>query len=309
MNDFLPPTSLPVSKPADPGETDQIENRKWVYKPEGPLKANLVAVYITSAALSLYCAVSILVKFGTILSFQEASDAYATTRYYSRTQDFVEDYNNFVSISELLFIFSLPFVVAVIAWTYNSHVLVQPMSPQKRKWGVGWAIGGWFTPIGFFFIPLLVNRETEEIICPNKKQKSQAGPAWFYSIWGAIALRRIADQMILGDSDLTQTLLVYMLGDALTIAAAGLAVLYFGEISLSVSERGSEISSAKAMSANSFSDTSQVKSDASISTAISVESDGSVVGDQIRMLGKLHAEGLISDAEFSEKKGELLKRL
>ena len=298
MSDFLPPTSKPQSETQLSENKVLVEIRKWVHNPEGPLKANLVAIYLSGAALSLYCLISILTTFGTIESYNEAYDAYATTRQYSREQDFIKSYDNFASISRLLALFALPFVTAVIAWTYSSHKLLNPLSKQKRKWGLGWTIGGWFTPVGFFFIPLLVNRETEGILRSEKEKKSLFGPAWFYAIWIAIIARRIADEMILGDSDFAQILYVYIVGDVLTIAAVVFAVLYFGEISASVYEKEDEIKSAE--SKVDVIDHPK-KADTSVTNIAEVT-------EQLRALGQLFSEGLISEEEFTSKKTELLKR-
>lgn len=298
MNNFLPPTSNPQPEASISENKVLVEIRKWVNNPEGPLKANLIAIYASGSALALYCFVSILTTFGTIESYNEAYDAYATTRQYSRSQDFIKSYDNFTSISRLLALFALPFVTAVIAWTYSSHKLVNPLSKQKRKWGLGWTVGSWFTPVGFFFIPLLVNRETEGIVKSEKEQKSLFGPAWFYAIWAAIIARRIADEMILGDSDFAQTLYVYIVGDVLTIAAVVFAVLYFGEISASVYEKEDEIKSGEFKVG-----TIEQPSKANTSAANVAE-----VTEQLRALGQLLSEGLISEEEFTLKKTELLKR-
>ncbi|MHA6759148.1 DUF4328 domain-containing protein [Streptacidiphilus sp. PAMC 29251] len=45
-------------------------------------------------------------------------------------------------------------VVLFIIWFYKSRVNADILAPGSRKvFSRGWSIGGWFTPIGFCFIP------------------------------------------------------------------------------------------------------------------------------------------------------------
>jgi hypothetical protein len=93
-------------------------------------------------------------------------------------------------------------------------------------------------------------------------------------------------------------MLTYILGETLTIAAVVLAALYFGEISSSVNLRKLEIDTAKAVT----------KIDNAAMPPPRVENDVASATEQIRALGQLLSEGLISDDEFQSKKSELLKR-
>lgn len=275
----------------------EIVPTNWLKNPEGPLKNYLIAIYASGVALSLYSVVAIFLKIEAISSYRAWEDSYATYSNTSRRLELIDELETLSSVDGYLWYFSLPFLVAVIVWTYNAHIAVQPLVLQKRKWGIGWSIGGWFTPIGFLFIPLLVNRETESIVRPNKEKLYQ-GPAWFICSWGAVILRRIAEQMFVDIEDFSSVMLTYILGEILTIAAVVLAALYFGEISSSVNLRKPEIDTAKAVT----------KINNAAMPPPRVENDVASATEQIRALGQLLSEGLISDDEFQSKKSELLKR-
>lgn len=47
----------------------------------------------------------------------------------------------------------VPTAIAFIAWLFRVYGNLEPLGARKLRYGRGWAIGGWFLPIGNLFIP------------------------------------------------------------------------------------------------------------------------------------------------------------
>ena len=261
--------------------------------PTGHLKKFVVAINLSGATLIGYCGWAIILA----LDAQESSRRYEGSSTPTWMVDieakwWEEDYSQFVSLANFFGIYLL-FVVAIIFWTYNAHTYIQPLSEGKRKWGKGWAIGGWFTPVGFLFIPFLVNRETENIVNNGKKSNSLLGPIWFYSVWVAIVSRNLANQETEYEAFFNWHIFTYV---ALIFAVAT-AVLYFAEVSCAIHERTIEIESAK----------SRIETVVSTAPPSAITGNATTAAEQLRTLGQLLSEGLISEDEFNVKKTEILK--
>jgi hypothetical protein len=261
--------------------------------PTGHLKKFVVAINLSGATLIGYCGWAIILA----LDAQESSRRYEGSSTPTWMVDYdaklwKEDYRQFVSLANFFGIYLL-FVVGIIFWTYNAHTYIQPLSEGKRKWGKGWAIGGWFTPVGFLFIPFLVNRETENIVNNGKKSNSLLGPIWFYSVWVAIVSRNLANQETEYEAFFNWHIFTYV---ALIFAVAT-AVLYFAEVSCAIHERTIEIESAK----------SRIETVVSTAPPSAITGNATTAAEQLRTLGQLLSEGLISEDEFNAKKTEILK--
>ena len=261
--------------------------------PTGYLKKFVVAIYLSGATLVVYCGWAIILA----LDAQESSRRYEGSSTPTWMVDYdaklwKEDYRQFVSLANFFGIYLL-FVVGIIFWTYNAHTYIQPLSEGKRKWGKGWAIGGWFTPVGFLFIPFLVNRETENIVNNGKKSNSLLGPIWFYSVWIAIVSRNFANQ----ETDYEAFFNWHIFAYVALIFAVATAVLYFAEVSCAIHERTIEIESAK----------SRIETVVSTAPPSAITGNATTAAEQLRTLGQLLSEGLISEDEFNAKKTEILK--
>lgn len=259
----------------------------------GHLKKFVVAIYSSGAALVGYCIWAIVLALDAQESYRRYEGSSSPTWMVDvEAKVWEEDYSQFVSLANFFGIYLL-FVVSVIFWTYNAHVFIQPLSEVKRKWGKVWSVCGWFTPVGFLFIPFLVNRETESIVKSGKSGFSRFGPIWFYSVWIAIVSRSIANQAMDYESFFNWHVLAY----AALICAVVTAVLYFAELSYAIHERTPEIEFAK----------SQVKTVVPDSLSKAVTGSTANAAEQLRILGQLLSEGLISEDEFNAKKTEILK--
>jgi hypothetical protein len=53
--------------------------------------------------------------------------------------------------------------VLVVIWWYQSYQAIERTGAAGRSWSSGWAIGGWFIPVGNFVIPKLVLNEIDRV--------------------------------------------------------------------------------------------------------------------------------------------------
>jgi hypothetical protein len=90
----------------------------------------------------------------------------------------------------------------------------------------------------------------------------------------------------------------YLTGLALVISVL-FAFIYFGDIS----------SEAFINEPTVTSESTKTRVEMPVHESTAAETDSFLVEEQIRMLGKLHADGLLSDVEFSAKKADLLGRI
>lgn len=64
----------------------------------------------------------------------------------------------------LLAIALLAALILMIVWMWSTHKHQTAVDPERRRsWGAGWAIAGWFIPIGHLFVPKLVLQEIERV--------------------------------------------------------------------------------------------------------------------------------------------------
>lgn len=259
----------------------------------GHMKKFLVTIYFSGAALVGYCVWAIILALEAQESYRRYEGSSSPTWMVDvEAKVWEEDYAQFASLANFFGIYLL-FVVAVVLWTYNAHIFIQPLSEGKRKWGKVWSVCGWFTPVGFLFIPFLVNRETESIVNSRKSGFSRFGPIWFYSVWIAIVSRSIANQEMDYENFFNWQILAYVA----LICAVVTAVLYFAELSYAIHEKTSEIEFAKSQD--------ETVPTGSLSKAVSGSTANAA--EQLRVLGQLLSEGLISEDEFNAKKAEILK--
>tara|TARA_B100000945_G_scaffold56878_1_gene41942 strand:+ start:754 stop:1602 length:849 start_codon:yes stop_codon:yes gene_type:complete len=115
-------------------------------------------------------------------------------RYVSYTQADAADSNVLNSFLGLI-ICHIVFLILMIVWAWRAADNLEHWN-KKPQWGKGWAIGGWFTPIGFLFIPYQVVRDTWRLASKSKTGINYWWLVSFISWWiGVIAFRAaFADQ-------------------------------------------------------------------------------------------------------------------
>lgn len=70
----------------------------------------------------------------------------------------------------------LGFIIVFVIWFYRVRSNVEILAPQlPRHYSRGWAIGGWFTPIGWFFIPRSVTVDVHRGSHPLRSDPGQPG--------------------------------------------------------------------------------------------------------------------------------------
>ena len=79
--------------------------------------------------------------------------------------------NNVLNYSRGLIYVSAIFLILMIIWAWKATNNLEHWN-KNPKWGKGWAIGGWFTPIGMFFIPYQVVRDAWRL-APSKDSSLQ----------------------------------------------------------------------------------------------------------------------------------------
>ena len=262
--------------------------------PQGFLKNYLKAIYVSGGALVAYCLWTINLAWQALKSYRLFDGSTSPIWMFNKEEtSWLGKYDEFVSFANFFGVYLL-FVASIIVWTYQTHTYVQPIAPKERKWGKGWALGGWFTPVGFLFIPFLVNRETERIVKSSSAVPSQFGFIWFYSVWLAILCRGIANQGLVTEQFFYLQISAYV---ALIVAVI-IGVLYFADLTISTHQKEFEIESAEAQNGIATLD-----SPPGIATG-----NPQSAAEQIRALGQLLLEGHISEEEFYAKKTELLKQ-
>ena len=106
----------------------------------------------------------------SILSGLYAAVALLTLIAYAYRASLLSDLKNGVYVSDnaadnadlfvgstfvIGFLIGFPLVILLIIWAWRAAGNIEAMG-RKGRWSRGWAIGGWFTPIMFFFVPYQV---------------------------------------------------------------------------------------------------------------------------------------------------------
>lgn len=69
-------------------------------------------------------------------------------------------------------------LVVTIAWLWGAHKQQDALDPERRSWGAGWAIVGWFVPIANLLVPKLVLNEVERIASTPVDEAGGVGDRW-----------------------------------------------------------------------------------------------------------------------------------
>ena len=95
-----------------------------------------VAGLITLIAFAYRASLLTDIKNGTFVNWSDGEDADA----------FVE------GASAIEFLIGIPLFVLLIIWAWRATVNIESRG-RSGRWSRGWAIGGWFTPVMFLFVP------------------------------------------------------------------------------------------------------------------------------------------------------------
>lgn len=126
--------------------------------------------------------------------------------------------------------------VLFIVWFHRVRSNGEVFAPNGFDKGRGWAIGGWFIPIAFYWIPFQIARETWVASCQTtpegRLRPSGSGPvSYWWAAWIASNLLEMASGAVTDDmsryaGDVREAAGMTIAVDALDIAAAVLAIVF-----------------------------------------------------------------------------------
>jgi hypothetical protein len=124
-------------------------------------------------------------------------------------------------------------IVFFIRWLYRAYKNVDAVTPGARRYGHGWAIGGWFVPILSLWRPKQVVNDVWRAGTPEGRPLD-APPGWLLRIWwcaflitsvlGNIASRTGTDPDATNE-ELRSGTIAYLVADSFDCVAAVLAIL------------------------------------------------------------------------------------
>ena len=85
-----------------------------------------------------------------------------------------------IALISLVGVLHIALLISSIVWLYKARKAADRFGGLGTKWSPGWAIGGWFIPLGFVVIPKLVFNEVERLSNP------ELGPAPITSGWTGV---------------------------------------------------------------------------------------------------------------------------
>jgi hypothetical protein len=115
-------------------------------------------------------------------------------------------------------------VVTFVRWLHRAYKNLDAVAPGQRRYGTGWAIGGWFVPVLNLWRP-------KEIINDIWRSGGTVPPAWLAWWWGAFLVNgwisNLAVRSIGGDdtpAEFRESTLAYLVSDGLDVPMALLAI-------------------------------------------------------------------------------------
>jgi hypothetical protein len=211
---------------------------------------------------------------------------------------------------------ALFWLITIVVITYSVVKVTTKLTASTRKWNGKWAIGGWFIPLANLFIPFLVMRESELIIkhsLDETKAQELAVPKsldmgrfWFFGNILVLGLFGASAELIASEDYDQETYGLWsaVLASAVLVAVVTLAYVYFSRQNLLISE-SKEFPQSVSNEQGPF----QRMAFQPPAPSVGTTQDAATISEQIRHLGKLRDDGLITSVEFELKKSELLGRI
>ncbi|MGW4745669.1 DUF4328 domain-containing protein [Streptomyces sp. NPDC004290] len=123
-----------------------------------------------------------------------------------------------------------------VTWFHRMRRATGALAPDGFRWGSGWAIGAWFVPVAFLWMPYRIAVEMWAAVSrgPSRGGAGSSPSLWPVNLWwgtfaGSLLLRWYAGRSHQRADSLTAVLdavSLGMVGDALNVVAAG-AAAYF----------------------------------------------------------------------------------
>jgi hypothetical protein len=119
--------------------------------------------------------------------------------------------------------------IVLIRWLHGAYKNVDVVARPERRYGHGWAIGGWFVPIMNFWRPKQV---VNDVWRAGGRSPEDTEPGWLLLLWWtAFVVGGVADRVasrLWGSADLADTrdaTVAFVVSDGIDIVAAILAIL------------------------------------------------------------------------------------
>jgi hypothetical protein len=190
-----------------------------------PLRGRMDAVTVVFVIMAVVCAVAVVSDvlewrlLDRIIAGENVTDAEA-----------ISNDNRQATVVMVQRVIGLAAVIVFIRWIYAAYRNVDVVAPAERRYGRGWAIGGWFVPIMAFFRPKQI---VNDIWRSGGRDVEDAQPGWLLLGWWTMYLvasvmwniassvyrnAETAEEIRTGTS-------MYVVADASAVVAAILAIL------------------------------------------------------------------------------------
>jgi hypothetical protein len=148
--------------------------------------------------------------------------------------------------------------IVFIVWLHRAYTNLRALGAKKLRFGPGWAIGGWFVPIWSAFRPKQIVNDVWRGSDPELAKSygniwDRPVPGWWmiwWLLWGIPFSVGIFFLPLAGDPTSPQELRVAAIGDvvgqALVVVTAVLAVLIVGAVTRRQDERATRAFRARA---------------------------------------------------------------
>jgi hypothetical protein len=151
--------------------------------------------------------------------------------------------DNFVRVTSILtLVLLIGLAIVYLCWLFRARTNTEAWGGVDHKYGRGWAIGGWVTPIGNFWIPFRVVADVHRNSVPASMSRGDVPPE-FRIWWGLVLAAAVMGRINPGTDTLDglrNDTLVNMAYVAALIAAAVFALLVVRRISKAQGERTAE---------------------------------------------------------------------
>ena len=297
---------------------DSLSRKVLFFGP--PFKTQIIWLSISSLLLVAWGGVNGYLNVMILLKKQASWDACCETinedAHMAAVIDWIDAENSRDSWAQGRTLVALFWLITIVAITYSVVKVTAKLTEGSRNWNGKWAIGGWFIPLANLFIPFLVMRESERIIKDSlDKTKAQdlavsesldTGRIWFVGNILVLGLFGASAELIAnaGYREETFGLWCAVLASALLAAVVVLAFRYFAKQNVLINQ-----TMVFPLSTSNEEKSGQRRAFEPPSPSFGGTQDAGTISEQIRHLGKLRDDGLITPLEFEQKKIELLNRI
>jgi len=218
---------------------DEYEKQKAVLIPSEHSKATAYNLLGLGKAVSILSGISAVVGLMVLIAFSYRASMLTDLKngeYVSWRN--VENADNFVTVSLVFeFILAPALLVLLIVWAWRATLNIESRN-RKGRWSRGWVVGGWFTPVMWFFVPYQVISDAWKNASSEGEVENQRNNFWlvgFILWWVSFAFGFIGnftgneinagiDEAIVGD-------VLYAINGGITIISGILIAIAFNQMS------------------------------------------------------------------------------